>query len=89
MATTKTAVDKTVWGNKNLTVFKCTSDGSATGIVSGFDVIDYAWVQPNSANTLGIAVKINSTNTTASVNGSLKVSSTTSGDEYYLYVIGH
>lgn len=89
MAYTNTIIDKTVWGNKALTVYKCTSDGSATGIVTGFGVVDYAWLTPNSATTLGIAIKINSTNTTASVNGSIKVSSTASGDEFFLYVVGH
>lgn len=89
MAMTVTPVDKTVWGNKALTVFKVTADGSASAIATGFKVLSYVWYAPNSCTSLGLALKINCTNTTAAVNGSIKVGAMTSGDDFYIYAVGH
>lgn len=88
MAFTNTVMDRTVWGNKALKVFKCTSDANATGVVTGFKVVTYAWYAPNSLTTLGLNMKINSTNGGTDTNGTIAVSSLTSGDDFYLYVVG-
>lgn len=88
MSITQTLVDRTVWGNKYLMVYKVTADGNASALVSGFKVLDYAWAVPNSCTSLGINLKINCTNTTASIGGSIKLNAMTSGDNYYVYCIG-
>lgn len=91
MAYTFTTVKNAVIGNERLVIYNVNCDATGSGTVStpmGF--IDAAILSPISCASIGmgIIVKRNTGAASAAANGSVFLSSTTNGDNFFLTVYG-
>lgn len=88
MAYTATSLYKTVWGNKRVVSFDVTSDAASGSVTTGLSVIESVTLGPVSMNTAGVKLKKNLSEASATANGTLFVSSTTSGDNFIVVCVG-
>lgn len=90
MAFTFTLIKQNVMGNQRVAMYKVVTETTYSGAVATpMGKVDAAILSPLSAAAFVGAVKINTAAASAAANGSVFISSTTNGDEYYLTVYGH
>lgn len=88
MAYTGTIVKSTVMGNERVVLMDVTSDAASGSVVTGIGIIDAIAMSPISCATAGFKVKANLTTGSSVANGTIFMSSTASGDRFYLIVYG-
>lgn len=89
MAFTTSSILKTVFGNKRYHVIRCTADAATQAIVTGMETVDNAWIQAETMVTTAANVNINELAAGTSTAGYVSVTGVTSGDIFFLNVIGH
>lgn len=77
-----------VWGNKRMVTFVLTADANSGAVDTGISVIESVMTGCKSAATGAQKFKANLNSGATALPGSLFVSSCTSGDDFYVTVIG-
>lgn len=77
-----------VFGNKRFHAFKVTTDAASGAVDTGLSVIDFFSLSAVSAATGAPTVLLNANSGGTAVNGSFALSSTTSGDDFFVTVYG-
>lgn len=89
MAYSVSVLEKTIFGNKNVSVLSCTADG-ATGIIdTGLKVVSWLQMTPVSLSTAAIKLRRNEGTTSTSIAGSIGVTGAVSGDVFYITAFGN
>lgn len=88
MAFTKTQLFSTVWGNKRVIGLTVTADANSGAVDSGLSVIEAITVSVQSAATGSQKFKKNLNSGATALNGSVFVSSCSSGDAFTVVCIG-
>jgi hypothetical protein len=88
MAYSLASTVQSVIGNKRMVTGILTTDAASGAVDTGLSVIESVAIACKSANSGGAKFKINLNSGTTALNGSLFASSTTSGDDFYVTVIG-
>ena len=88
MAFAYTIRKKTVFGDMRVNHGVIVCDNTSGSVASGLDVIDQVLFAPKSASTYGVRFLINALPAGTATIGTLAMSSTISGDEYYVTVFG-
>lgn len=90
MAFTVTVVNKTVFGNKRVSLLDVTADAQSGVVDSGHSVVDAFTVGPISMATFSLVkIRPNINAASAASNGQIMVSGVASGDRFFLTVFGH
>lgn len=90
MAYTVTIVNKTVFGNKRVSLLDVTADAQSGSVDSGFGVVDAFSVGPVSMATFSLVkFRPNISAASAASNGQIMVSGAASGDRFFITVYGH
>lgn len=89
MAYTASLVATTDFGNKAVKVFNVTADAASGSVSTGLSVVEWIEVTCQSCATAAFKVKPNLSAASATVLGSVMVSSAVSGDNFYLVCYGH
>lgn len=88
MAFTATLLKKSVHGDERVEHYLVTADANSGSVSTGVGVITLAHLSVKSAATGAQKVKANLSAASAAANGSLFLSSCTSGDDFYVTVYG-
>lgn len=88
MAYTATLLKQDVEGSQRVVQFLVTADAASGSVATGLGFINCLAVGTNSCTTGAFKVKANLDATSAAANGTVFVSSITSGDAFYLTVWG-
>lgn len=88
MAFTRSSFQQTNWGNKRVTIFQVTADANSGAVDSGLSVIESVFNAVVSAATGAQKFKKNINSGATALNGSLMMSSCTSGDVFEVVCVG-
>lgn len=88
MAFTKTLAFQSVFGNKRVVYMTITADANSGAVDTGLSVIEHVQATVRSAATGSQKFKANLNSGATALNGSLFMSSCTSGDVFYVAVFG-
>jgi hypothetical protein len=89
MAFSKTQLFTTVFGNKRVVGLSVVADANSGAVDSGLSVIDAVLTGVSSAATGAQKFKKNKNSAGTALNGSIFMSSCTSGDDFFVVVIGN
>lgn len=90
MAFTNTRLIRNIEGNKVIEYWSVTADANSGSVATGLSVIEaIAGVTVVSAATGAQKFKMNLSAASATANGTIMVSSCTSGDQFVVVAVGH
>ena len=88
MAWTATLNKKTVFGDMRVHMYELTSDSATLELDTGMDVVTHIQPAVKSANTFGTFFDMNVNSTGVASNGTVAITGSTSGDDFFLTVYG-
>jgi hypothetical protein len=88
MAWTATLNKKTVFGDMRVHMYELTSDSATLELDTGFDVVTHIQPAVKSANTFGTFFDKNVLSAGTASNGTVAITGSTSGDDFFLTVYG-
>ena len=88
MAWTVPVIQKTVFGNKRVSVLSCTADAATQTVDTGLDVVEWFSIAPQSLTTGAPKIFANVGAEATAIVGSVGCSGFTSGDVFFLTVFG-
>jgi len=88
MTWTATLNKKTVFGDMRVHMYELTSDSATLELDTGMDVVTHIQPAVKSANTYGTFFDMNVLSAATVSNGTVAITGSTSGDDFFLTVYG-